>query len=255
MALPTISIKGKEYTLVKDRVLFFNESYPNGCISTKLISAPDDARVVVEATVVPDVYKPTRVFRDYSQAVVGDGMINKQAALENASTSAVGRALALMGIGIIDSVASADEIKKATPVKGVPVSLPPNVVVKLKATDFPFGANAPLEDDVLPPEMYEDSSVGVLDSGLSPDARATAIEMENFKPLSQARNTEIQARLKELVSNKTLDRKKLALFLDREHNGKKSIDVHADTWESTMKKIEDAVSAGGDAVKNLLKGN
>ena len=33
--------------------------------------------------------------------------------MENAETSAVGRALAMMGIWVIDSIASADEIKKA----------------------------------------------------------------------------------------------------------------------------------------------
>jgi tetrahydromethanopterin S-methyltransferase subunit D len=34
--------------------------------------------------------------------------------LENAETSAVGRALAFMGIGVIDSIASVDEINKTT---------------------------------------------------------------------------------------------------------------------------------------------
>ena len=39
--------------------------------------------------------------------------INITAAMENAETSAVGRALAMMGIWVIDSIASADEMKKA----------------------------------------------------------------------------------------------------------------------------------------------
>lgn len=111
--LPTVNIKGSQYTLVKDRVLHFNETYPNGAIVTELLSNPDAERVVVKATVCPDVDKPARHFVDHSQAVIGDGMVNKTAALENASTSAVGRALAMMGIGVIESVASADEIHKA----------------------------------------------------------------------------------------------------------------------------------------------
>lgn len=33
-----IDIKGKEYVLVKDRVLYFNEVYPNGSITTERLS-------------------------------------------------------------------------------------------------------------------------------------------------------------------------------------------------------------------------
>lgn len=115
--LPTVKIQGKEYTLVKDRVIYFNELYPNGSIQTEILSAPADERVVVRATVIPDVANPERKFIDHSQAVIGDGYINKTSALENASTSAVGRALAWMSIGVIESIASADEIHKATTAK------------------------------------------------------------------------------------------------------------------------------------------
>lgn len=111
--LPTVDIKGKQYVMVKDRIVYFNEKYENGYITTELISKPEDKHVVVKATVIPDA-KSSRFFTGHSQAVIGEGMINKTSALENAETSAVGRALALMGIGIIDSVASVDEINKAT---------------------------------------------------------------------------------------------------------------------------------------------
>lgn len=111
--LPTVSIKGSEYVLVKDRILAFNEKYPDGYIQTELVSAPDAERNVVKATITPDAAKPERVFSAHSQAVVGEGVVNKTAAMENCETSAVGRALAMMGIGVIDSVASVDELKKA----------------------------------------------------------------------------------------------------------------------------------------------
>lgn len=117
--LPTVDIKGKEYVLVKDRVLAFNDIYPNGSIQTELVSPIDSKIVVIKATVMPDVKNPTRVFVDYSQAVIGQGMVNMTAALENASTSATGRALALMGIGVVESIASADEM-----VKSISVSVP-----------------------------------------------------------------------------------------------------------------------------------
>lgn len=110
-----VSIKGKQYVLVSDRVLYFNENYPNGSITTELLSAPDSSRVVVKATVhlLPNESTSERIFTGHSQTVVGEGMVNKTAALENAETSAVGRALAMMGIGVIESIASVDEIRKA----------------------------------------------------------------------------------------------------------------------------------------------
>lgn len=111
--LPTVDIKGKEYVMVKDRILAFNEKYPNGYIQTDLVSDPSDTNIVIRASVVPDADKRERMFIDYAQETVGKGMINTTSALENASTSAVGRALAFMGIGIIDSIASADEVHKA----------------------------------------------------------------------------------------------------------------------------------------------
>jgi predicted Zn-ribbon and HTH transcriptional regulator len=107
-----IEIKGKSYVLVADRVIYFNETYPNGCIQTEQLASED--RVEFKAVVIPDACKPERFFTGHSQAVWGDGYINKTSALENAETSAVGRALALMGIGVIESLASVDEINKAT---------------------------------------------------------------------------------------------------------------------------------------------
>lgn len=112
-----IEIKGNEYVLVSDRIIFFNENYENGCIKTALVSDSQADMVVVKAQVIPNIETPDRYFTGYSQAKWGEGMVNKTAALENAETSAVGRALAMMGIGVIDSVASVDEIKKATGTK------------------------------------------------------------------------------------------------------------------------------------------
>jgi hypothetical protein len=109
-----VQIKGKDYVLVADRITYFNESFKNGSIRTDLVSDWKSDYIVVKATVVPDTSKPEAYFNGYSQATVGDGMVNKNAALENAETSAVGRALGMMGIGVVESVASADEMKKAT---------------------------------------------------------------------------------------------------------------------------------------------
>lgn len=105
-----IKIKGKDYVLVSDRILAFNEMYEKASIITSYDYLPELSMFVVKAEITCD--KGT--FTGLSQAVVGDGYINKTSALENAETSAVGRALGMMGIGVLDSVASIDEINKAS---------------------------------------------------------------------------------------------------------------------------------------------
>ncbi|MEK7630355.1 MAG: hypothetical protein AAB432_03225 [Patescibacteria group bacterium] len=114
-----IKIQNKDYVLVADRVIFFNECYPQGCIQTQIISPLESERIVVKAVIYPDIENKERFFIGHSQETIGQGYINKTSALENCETSAVGRALAFMGIGVIDSVASVDEINKAaqTPFK------------------------------------------------------------------------------------------------------------------------------------------
>lgn len=113
-----IDFKGKKYVLVSDRVLYFNEKYPDGSITTEMINKPEDEMVIIKATIKPSEGQ-NRVFTGYSQATWGEGYINKTSALENAETSAVGRALAFMGIGVIESIASIDEINKTTVTKPV----------------------------------------------------------------------------------------------------------------------------------------
>lgn len=117
-----IDIKGKQYVLVSDRIIYFNETYPEGSITTELVSDAESTMVIVKATVKPST-ESTRLFTGYSQAKWGDGYINKTSALENCETSAVGRALAMMGIGVIDSIASVDEINKANAHSGFDAKL------------------------------------------------------------------------------------------------------------------------------------
>lgn len=131
-----IDIKGKKYVLVSDRIVYFNEQYKSGSITTELVSSYESDYIVIKATVLPDNEKPNRIFTAYSQAVWDDGYINKTSALENAETSAVGRALGFMGIGVIDSVASVDEINKTTHKNFTQIkkTIPVNEVAKEKQT-------------------------------------------------------------------------------------------------------------------------
>jgi hypothetical protein len=107
-----IVLKGKNYVQVVDRIRFFNENYPKGSITTDVVQIlpGTNATYVVKATI--DTGEGQK-FCGHSQATMGTKGANMEAALENAETSAVGRALGMMCIGVIDSVASIDEMKKA----------------------------------------------------------------------------------------------------------------------------------------------
>ena len=109
--MKTINIKGNPYVMVKDRIKEFHKLYPNGRISTELIEMSD--RFIFKATVIPDMENASRYFDGHSVEVVGSTQINKTSALENCETSAIGRALGNLGIGIDESFASADEVANA----------------------------------------------------------------------------------------------------------------------------------------------
>lgn len=110
--MKTINIKGKEYVPVVERVKAFHEKHPKGWIETELVPNDTD-RVIVKAIVnIPDVeLNKERVFTGYSQAEFGKGVMGG-VALEVAETSAIGRALGFANIGLLDGIASADEMRK-----------------------------------------------------------------------------------------------------------------------------------------------
>jgi hypothetical protein len=108
--MKTINIKGKDYVPVVERVKEFHRLFPEGIIVTQIISN-DEKRVVVKADVWLKKSTEDYHFTGHSQAEWGKGMMGV-VALEVAETSAVGRALGFANIGLIDGIATADEIRK-----------------------------------------------------------------------------------------------------------------------------------------------
>lgn len=113
--LPSINIHGKEYVTVIERVRHFNEVHPAGMIETSI--EEKDERIIVKAKVTPDIEKPARYFVGHAEEKRGSVGIAGQKPIEVCETSAVGRALAMMGIGLIESIASAEEVLGNRPVK------------------------------------------------------------------------------------------------------------------------------------------
>ena len=108
----TVNIKGKEYITVNERLIHFRKeaAYKGWRIIEDLVSL-DDKEGVFKATILdPDgnemVSARAQEYRDSSY-------INKTSFLENGFTSALGRALGYLGIGLDTSIASADEVGNA----------------------------------------------------------------------------------------------------------------------------------------------
>ena len=108
----TIDIHGKEYVTVPERVKHFHEEYPNGSIVSK--HEKHGNVFIVTTTVIPDIKNPERKFTGLAYEIEGSTNVNKGSALENCETSAVGRAMGFLNIGVIDSIASADEMVSVT---------------------------------------------------------------------------------------------------------------------------------------------
>lgn len=108
--IKTTNIKGKEYAPVSERVRAFREVMPDWRIITSIVSFSDNEWVLKAE--IQDQDGDTQA-TGYASEKVGAGNINKTSALENAETSAVGRALGFLGVGIAGSIASADEVINA----------------------------------------------------------------------------------------------------------------------------------------------
>src|SRR5687767_9295339 len=109
-----VNIHGKEYQTVAYRVGKFREAHGlNYCLTTEIVSRDTDC-VVMKATITNPEGKV--VATGHSEEYRHTSNINKTSALENAETSAIGRALAALGLGGTE-FATADEVAHAITAK------------------------------------------------------------------------------------------------------------------------------------------
>ena len=106
----TVNLKGKEYVMVNDRILAFKKLYPSWAIVTELVKL-SDGMCVIKATILNEDGEEMATGHAYEKE--GSSFINKTSYIENCETSAVGRALGFLGIGIETSIASAEEVANA----------------------------------------------------------------------------------------------------------------------------------------------
>ena len=105
-----INIKGKNYIMVNERIKFFRENYKGWSLTSELVNLTED-NCIIKAIITDEdgVIRAT----GYAQEDRTSSIINKTSFVENCETSAWGRALGNLGIGIDDSIASAEEVDMA----------------------------------------------------------------------------------------------------------------------------------------------
>lgn len=108
--LKTVDIKGKKYAQVSERIKAFREVCPGGQIITDIVDNTDGV-VTMKATILDE--EGRRLASGYAQEKETSSFINKTSYIENCETSAVGRALGFVGIGVDGSFASAEEVSNA----------------------------------------------------------------------------------------------------------------------------------------------
>ena len=111
--LKTINIKGKQYVTVNERLKAFREHFEDYALETELVEV-NDKQALIRATIKDPSGRIIATGTAYERADQKGSMVNATSHVENCETSAWGRALGNFGIGIDDSVATADEVVNAT---------------------------------------------------------------------------------------------------------------------------------------------
>lgn len=239
-SIKPIDIKGKEYSEVCERIKVFRMLYPEGTIKTELISN-EDGMCIFKAYVY-STYEAQN-HEDgiyYEQKLLGTGtayekenstFINKTSYIENCETSAVGRALAMCGIGIDTSIASAEEVQNA-------IKNQETVVVSLdEAKKFTFSSGKYKDKTI--EEVYKKDKKYLqwwLDNGQDDRIKQMIMLITDLKPTAplSSEKYKLIVKLQELVNATNTDYESL-----KKHYGVESdVDMTEEQLEDAIKKLE-----------------
>jgi hypothetical protein len=122
-----------EYTTVRERLIEFWKRYPNGRIETEILEWSDH-RFIVAARLYRETTDEKPFSTGLANEVITDRGVNKDFALENGATSALGIACGHANIGIDKHKPSREEMSKVVAQK--PVKPPvQDLVQAIKAAD------------------------------------------------------------------------------------------------------------------------
>ena len=115
------------YVTVAERVAAFYQTYPSGRINTQIVQHDTESGFILMRA---EIYRSTD---DASPSATGhafevrsESYVNKTSYIENAETSSVGRALAMLGFEVKRGIASREELQKTARMQpSAPPAAPP----------------------------------------------------------------------------------------------------------------------------------
>tara|TARA_R110002020_G_scaffold240290_3_gene453036 strand:+ start:859 stop:1425 length:567 start_codon:yes stop_codon:yes gene_type:complete len=119
--MKTINIHGKQYVEVNERIKYFREHFKDWSLTSEVIDLSED-RCVIKASITNE--KDKVIATGIAYEMHASSFINKTSFIENCETSAWGRALANLGIGLDTAIASADEVLNAKKQQDQPKTKP-----------------------------------------------------------------------------------------------------------------------------------
>lgn len=174
-----VDIRGKQYQTVAYRVGKFRETHPDWSLLTEVVERDVDC-VVVRATIANEDGRvlATGHAEEYRKA----SQINRTSALENAETSAVGRALAALGFGGTE-FATANEVVNAIHQQNNP----------------PDASDAHLEPLSISEAQRDEILKLAPLTGRDAETICAACKVDNLMQLSEAKAEKVLARLREEI--------------------------------------------------------
>tara|TARA_R100001440_G_scaffold753_3_gene2454 strand:+ start:691 stop:1281 length:591 start_codon:yes stop_codon:yes gene_type:complete len=128
--IPTVSIKGKQYAIVVERHKHLLQRFPEARFNEEILHHDNDRVIVkVELYIGDTIYSV-----GHAEEFRNSSYINKTSALENASTSALGRCLAAFGLSGSE-FASAEELVNALNNQGNNKQVSINEQIKKQTTE------------------------------------------------------------------------------------------------------------------------
>ena len=180
--MKTVNIKGKEYATVPERIKAFRSICPGGSIVTDIVSH-DESMVIMRTTITDEDGRVLATGTAFERP--DSTYIKKTSYIENCETSAVGRALGMLAIGVDASMCSAEELVNAiinqdkpgkqeeVKPKAAPPQEKPNAVV---IREWCKAHNMTTEE-------FGDHRNVALDQGIIPDKRANELTTEELHRL------------------------------------------------------------------------